>query len=210
MKNENIKKYINKFKKLYSIIGIENFGDEVLYNTKYVMLKFDKDNNLNIKFYFHNNNDCEFNLNFKGKIVKDNNLKNIKNKHNYYLLFNKLCKGLKKYEVENNKNNLLNYLKIIDELDINCQNMEYIKLLLELIVNKHIIRKYIKIIYYDNYELIKYNENVYNIYINRLKNKFLINKNNLTKQEIYTTIKKSKILNKIYKLDLIEYIYENF
>ena len=210
MKNENIKKYINKFKKLYSIIGIENFGDEVLYNTKYVMLKFDKDNNLNIKFYFHNNNDCEFNLNFKGKLVNDNNLKNIKNKHNYYLLFNKLCKGLKKYEVENNKNNLLNYLKIIDELDINCQNMEYIKLLLELIVNKHIIRKYIKIIYYDNYELIKYNENVYNIYINRLKNKFLINKNNLTKQEIYNTIKKSKILNKIYKLDLIEYIYENF
>lgn len=210
MKNENIKKYINKFKKLYSIIGIENFGDEVLYNTKYVMLKFDKDNNLNIKFYFHNNNDCEFNLNFKGKLVKDNNLKNIKNKHNYYLLFNKLCKGLKKYEVENNKNNLLNYLKIIDELDINCQNMEYIKLLLELIVNKHIIRKYIKIIYYDNYELIKYNENVYNIYINRLKNKFLINKNNLTKQEIYDKIRKSKILNKIYKLDLIEYIYENF
>lgn len=210
MKNENIKKYINKFKKLYSIIGIENFGDEVLYNTKYVMLKFDKDNNLNIKFYFHNNNDCEFNLNFKGKLVNDNNLKNIKNKHNYYLLFNKLCKGLKKYEVENNKNNLLNYLKIIDELDINCQNMEYIKLLLELIVNKHIIRKYIKIIYYDNYELIKYNENVYNIYINRLKNKFLINKNNLTKQEIYDIIKKSKILNKIYKLDLIEYIYENF
>ena len=210
MKNENIKKYINKFKKLYSIIGIENFGDEVLYNTKYVMLKFDKDNNLNIKFYFHNNNDCEFNLNFKGKLVKDNNLKNIKNKHNYYLLFNKLCKGLKKYEVENNKNNLLNYLKIIDELDINCQNMEYIKLLLELIVNKHIIRKYIKIIYYDNYELIKYNENVYNIYINRLKNKFLINKNNLTKQEIYNKIRKSKILNKIYKLDLIEYIYENF
>ena len=98
MKNENIKKYINKFKKLYSIIGIENFGDEVLYNTKYVMLKFDKDNNLNIKFYFHNNNDCEFNLNFKGKLVNDNNLKNIKNKHNYYLLFNKLCKGLKKYE----------------------------------------------------------------------------------------------------------------
>ena len=190
MKNENIKKYINKFKKLYSIIGIENFGDEVLYNTKYVMLKFDKDNNLNIKFYFHNNNDCEFNLNFKGKLVNDNNLKNIKNKHNYYLLFNKLCKGLKKYEVENNKNNLLNYLKIIDELDINCQNMEYIKLLLELIVNKHIIRKYIKIIYYDNYELIKYNENVYNIYINRLKNKFLINKNNLTKQEIYDIIKK--------------------
>lgn len=210
MKNENIKKYINKFKKLYSIIGIENFGDEVLYNTKYVMLKFDKDNNLNIKFYFHNNNDCEFNLNFKGKLVNDNNLKNIKNKHNYYLLFNKLCKGLKKYEVENNKNNLLNYLKIIDELDINCQNMEYIKLLLELIVNKHIIRKYIKIIYYDNYELIKYNENVYNIYINRLKNKFLINKNNLTKQEIYDKIRKSKILNKIYKLDLIEYIYENF
>ena len=210
MKNENIKKYINKFKKLYSIIGIENFGDEVLYNTKYVMLKFDKDNNLNIKFYFHNNNDCEFNLNFKGKLVKDNNLKNIKNKHNYYLLFNKLCKGLKKYEVENNKNNLLNYLKIIDELDINCQNMEYIKLLLELIVNKHIIRKYIKIIYYDNYELIKYNENVYNIYINRLKNKFLINKNNLTKQEIYDIIKKSKVLNNIYKLDLIEYIYENF
>ena len=210
MKNENIKKYINKFKKLYSIIGIENFGDEVLYNTKYVMLKFDKDNNLNIKFYFHNNNDCEFNLNFKGKLVKDNNLKNIKNKHNYYLLFNKLCKGLKKYEVENNKNNLLNYLKIIDELDINCQDMEYIKLLLELIVNKHIIRKYIKIIYYDNYELIKYNENVYNIYINRLKNKFLINKNNLTKQEIYNKIRKSKILNKIYKLDLIEYIYENF
>ena len=210
MKNENIKKYINKFKKLYSIIGIENFGDEVLYNTKYVMLKFDKDNNLNIKFYFHNNNDCEFNLNFKGKLVNDNNLKNIKNKHNYYLLFNKLCKGLKKYEVENNKNNLLNYLKIIDELDINCQNMEYIKLLLELIVNKHIIRKYIKIIYYDNYELIKYNENIYNIYINRLKNKFLINKNNLTKQEIYDKIRKSKILNKIYKLDLIEYIYENF
>ena len=210
MKNENIKKYINKFKKLYSIIGIENFGDEVLYNTKYVMLKFDKDNNLNIKFYFHNNNDCEINLNFKGKLVKDNNLKNINNKHNYYLLFNKLCKGLKKYEVENNKNNLLNYLKIIDELDINCQNMEYIKLLLELIVNKHIIRKYIKIIYYDNYELIKYNENVYNIYINRLKNKFLINKNNLTKQEIYDIIKKSKILNKLHKLDLIEYIYENF
>ena len=46
-------------------------------------------------------------------------------------IFNKLCKGLKKYEVEDNKNNLLNYLKIIDELDINCQNMEDIKLLLE-------------------------------------------------------------------------------
>lgn len=95
------------------------------------MLKLDKNNNLNIKFYFHNNNDCEFNLKFKGKVINDNNLKNIENKHNYYLLFNKLCQGLKKYEIENSKNNLINYLKIIDELCIYYQNIEDIKLLLE-------------------------------------------------------------------------------
>lgn len=206
MTNKEIKKYRGVFKKLEIPIYVENFGESPneIVKLPYVMLRFDENNNLNLKFNFYNDNNCEFNMIFKGIVVKDNNLINIYNKHNYFILFNKLCKGSYKYKLNNIQ------LGIVKELGIECISFEELKILLELLFNKYIIKKKVKLCYHSNVELIRYNENIYLKYFDKLKTEIIykLSRKKENKETLYRLIRKNKILNNELKYKILEMIYK--
>lgn len=199
MTNEDIKKLKSKFVRRPTFVNNYNWYFESI--IPHIVLDVYKNNDIDMYGKSGNSNIEEFKIKllFKGDVVRNNNFLNINNKHNYYSLFNNICKGLRKYEILRTDDLEKNLSKFFEMHNLDCSNYKYWEqcMIAEILINHFIIKRFI--INYGWVDVFKDNTSFYNKYRDRILNRCLNNLNKFTYDEIYNKIIEDKILEIIDK-----------
>lgn len=202
MTNKEIKKYKGIFKNLNIPIYVENFCEKPssLYQDWNIRLNFKDNLDTYIVFDFLDRGKCEFNLIFKGNLVNTNN--KIGYGGNYFRLFNKVCINSYKFEIVRDKKLDYNLCKIYDILDIYYDTINKMTLLVEILINNYIIKKYVK--YMWDYDIIKYNQRIIDKRVQKYERNI---KTKLYTNNIHWAILRDKVIDDTERLYLLEKYY---
>ena len=202
MTNNEIKKIKGIFKKLEIPTYIENFCEKPpsLFEMWNIKINFKDNLDTHIVFDFLDKGICEFDLRFKGNLVNTNN--KIVYKINYYRLFNKVCINSYKFGIIKNKKLDYNLCALFDVLSINYGTVDKMILLVEILINNYIIRKYVK--YMWNYDITKYNQKIIDRRVQKYERKI---ETGLYTNNIHWIILKDKVIDNTEKLYLLEKYY---
>lgn len=202
MTNKEIKKYKGIFKNLEIPTYVENFCEKPssLYEDWSIRLNFKDNLNIHIIFDFLDRGKCEFDLIFKGDLVNTNN--KIGYGRNYFRLFNKVCVNSYKFEIVRGKKLDYNLCKIYDILDINYDTINKMVLLVEILINNYIIKKYVK--YMLDYDITKYNQKIIGKRVQKYERKI---ETKLYTNNIHWAILRDKFVDDTERLYLLEKYY---
>lgn len=202
MTNKEIKKARGIFKRLEIPTYVENFCEEpiTLFETWNIRINFKDNLDTHIIFDFSDKGKCEFDLVFKGGLVDVNS--KIGFGRDYFRLFNKVCKNSYKFEIIRDKKLDYNLCKIYDILDIDYDTINNMTLLVEILINNYVIKKYVK--YMWNYDITKYNQKIIDKRVQKYEKKI---ETGLYINNIHQAILKDKVIDETERLYLLEKYY---
>lgn len=177
MTNDNIKEIKSKFVRRPISVDNYNWYFRRIKNVTipHIVLDVYKNNDVDMYGMSGNSNIEEFKIKllFKGDVVRNNNFLNISNKHNYYSLFNNICKGIRKYEILRTDDLEENLFKFFKMHCIDVSEYKYWEqcMIAEILINCYIIKKYIY--EYGKYDIYRMNMSSYFKYINKINSSYL-------------------------------------
>lgn len=202
MTNKEIKKVRGIFKRLEIPIYVENFCEKPpsLFEIWNISLNFNDNLDVHIVFDFLENGKCKFDLKFKGDLVDTNS--KIGYRRDYFRIFNKVCKNSYNFKIIRSNDLEYNLGKLFDILDINCNSVGEMILLIEIFFNNYIIKKYRY--YMWDYDITKYNQKIIDKRVHKYVRKI---ETELYTNNIHWSILKDKVIDDTERLYLLEKYY---